>query len=66
MLIVWGYFKYIPLVNSSQEYPVNTGVPECSIFGPTLFLWYINDLLANIICNISIYVDNATLYCICF
>ena len=33
-----------------------------SILGSTLFLLYINDLPDDIICNIAIYADDATLY----
>ena len=50
---------------SSQEYPVNAGVPQGSILGPTLFLLYINDLPDDVICNIAIYPDDATLYSKC-
>ena len=46
---------------SSQEYPVNVGVPHPSILGPTLFLLYINDLPDDVICCIAIYGDDATL-----
>ena len=50
---------------SSQEHPVNAGIPQGSILGPTLFLLYINDLPDDVICNIAICVDDTTLYSKC-
>ena len=50
--------------NSSQEYPVNAGVPQGSIHGPTFFLLYTNDL-PYVICNITIYADDTTVYSKC-
>ena len=50
---------------SSQEYPVNAGVPQGSILGPTPFLLYINDLPDDVFCDIGIYADDTTLYSKC-
>ena len=51
--------------NPSLEYPVNVGVSQVSILGPTLFLIFINDLPDDVICNSAIYADDTTLYTKC-
>ena len=50
---------------SSQEYPINAGVSQGSILGPTLFLLCINDFPDDVICNIVVYADDTTLYSNC-
>ena len=46
---------------SSQEYPVNAGVPQGFILGPIFFPLYINDLSDDVICNIVICANDTTL-----
>ena len=47
---------------SSQEYPVNAGIPQGFILGPTLFMLYTNNLPDVVIYNIAIYADDMILY----
>ena len=50
---------------SLQKYPVNFGVPKVSILGLKLFLLHINELPDDVICNITAYGDDTTLYSKC-
>ena len=57
--------QVVPDGKSSQEHPVNTGVPQSSILDLTFFLLYVNDLPDDVICDIAIYADDTTLYSKC-
>ena len=65
LLSVLGSFWLFLDGKSSEEYPVNAGVPQGSILGPTIFLLYIDDLPDDVFCNMAIYADNTTLYSKC-
>ena len=47
---------------SSQEFPVKAGIPQGFNIGLSLFVLYINDLPDDVICNITIWTDDTTLY----
>ena len=55
-------FQVVLERKSLQKHPVNAGVPQDSILGPTLLLLYINDLPDDVICNIAICADDITFY----
>ena len=48
--------------DSSTELPVSSRVPQGSVFGPILFLLYINDLPDNIQSNVRLFADETPVY----
>ena len=58
-------FRVLLNGNSLQEYPVNAGVPQGPIVGPTLFLLYINGLPEDVICDMAFCANDTTVYSKC-
>ena len=48
--------------NKSSQISVSSGVPQGSVLGPTLFIYYINDLPSYTDCNIKIFADDTKVY----
>ena len=46
---------------SSNELPVQTGVPQGSILGPLVFLIYMDDIIDKILCDIRLFADDTCL-----
>ena len=53
----------LPGATSSWAY-IKAGVLQDSIFGPLLYLIYINDIVENIISSIRLFADDTSLYII--
>ena len=49
---------------SSPTGSINSGVPQGSMLGPTLFLVYINDLPDKVLSQLAMYADDSNLYCV--
>ena len=56
-------YQYVTINDkSSKKCPVTSGVPQGSVLGPTLFIYYINDLPTVVTALIKIFADDTKAY----
>jgi hypothetical protein len=47
---------------SSDKVPVKSGVPQGSVFGPSLFLYHVNDMPEGLASSVRLYADDTIAY----
>ena len=58
-----GRSQFVNINNStSGQINVTSGVPQGSVIGPTLFIYFINDLPSRVNCPIKIFADDTKIY----
>ena len=67
-ILCWIYFlsnitQFVSVGDEhSDDTPVTSGVPQGSVLGPTLFVYFINDMPDGINCLIKVFADNTKVY----